>query len=436
MGIIARAVFQPFLDGPHGSRGESAHRERLARMRVLVYEQFHPGHYYHYLHFLLPALLEVTNDVVVAITPEGRRSAEFAELLAPYAGRVTFEPILPYGHDRVIKNQKWGLHGDLRDAVRRTKPDYVLAPSADTQTTAMGLFRIAGLGGLPGHRPGEAGFHSGRGVAGPGLMQAGRDRLDELKLAASGWTRLHIVNLLFYEHLQVRGGLLARKSSLLPHPVKPNTYSKTESRRVLGIPADGRVIGLAGLIDYRKAVAELLTAFRRATNRSTDRLLLAGPLARNHRQTIETSYRDLVDSGRVIVLDRFLAGDDLQRALAAMDVVCTPYPGFLALSSVLLEGLAAGRPVLSNNIGWCDAIVKRFGAGWTCDLHNPDAFAGAIRTALDECESYRHSEATLRLLAFHKPENFAASFLQGLRSFAGLPPSSELRSWSWVLPRT
>jgi glycosyltransferase involved in cell wall biosynthesis len=388
-------------------------------MRVLVYEQFHPGHYYYYLHFLLPALLEVTNDVVVAVTAEGRRSAEFAELLSPYSDRVVFEAILPYGHDRVIKNQKWGLHRDLRDAVRRTRPDYVLAPSADTQTSAMGLFRIAGLGGLPGHRRGEAGFHLGRGIAGASLRQAGRDRLDELKLAASGWTRLHIVNLLFYEHLQARGGSLARKCSLLPHPVKPNTYSKAESRRVLGIPEDGRLIGLAGLIDYRKAVGELLTAFRRSSDRPTDRLLLAGPLARNHRQTIETGYRDLVDSGRIIMLDRFLADDEIQRALAAMDVVCTPYPGFIALSSVLLEGLAAGRPVLSNNIGWCDAIVKRFGAGWTCDVHNPDAFATAVRTALDECESYRHTEATLRLLAFHAPENFAASFLQGLRTLCG-----------------
>src|SRR4051794_35990214 len=27
-------------------------------MRVLVYEQLHAGHYYYYLHYLLPALLE------------------------------------------------------------------------------------------------------------------------------------------------------------------------------------------------------------------------------------------------------------------------------------------------------------------------------------------------------------------------------------------
>jgi glycosyltransferase involved in cell wall biosynthesis len=405
-------------------------------MRVLVYEQFHPGHHYYYLHFLLPALLEITSDVVVAITREGRASAEFTDLLAPFTDRVAFEAILPYGHDRVIKNEKWALHRDLRDAVRRTRPDYVLAPSADSQTTAMGLFRMAGLGGLPGQRRGEAGFHLGRGVASRSLMQAGRDRLHELKLAASGWTRHHIVNLLFYEHLQARGGVLARKSSLLPHPVKANPYSKAESRRLLGIPADGRVIGVAGLIDYRKAVAELLAAFRRSSDRPSDRVLLAGPLDRNHRQTIETSYKDLADSGRIIMLDRFMTSDQNQRALAAMDVVCTPYPGFVALSSVLLEGLAAGRPVLSNNLGWCEAIVKRFDAGWTCDLMNPEAFAQAIRTALDECESYRHTEATSRLLAFHAPENFAASFLKGLRSFANLPPSPELRPWSWVLPTT
>ena len=204
---------------------------------------------------------------------------------------------------------------------------------------------------------------------------------------------------------------------------------------MIGIPLDGRVIGIAGIIDYRKAVAELLAAFRRSSNRQSDRLLLAGPVDKVHKRTLDEGYRDLVEAGRIIVVDRFLSATENQRALAAMDVVCTPYPGFIALSSVLLEGLAAGRPVLSSNIGWCEAIVKRFRAGWTCDVLNPEDFANALRTALDECEAYRQTDATSRLLAFHAPENFAESFLEGLRAFAKLPPR-EFRSWSWVLSKS
>src|SRR4051812_48751086 len=98
-------------------------------MKVLVYQQLHAGHYYYYLHFLLPALLEITDDVVVAITDEGRRSAEFADMLAPFASSVTFDTGSPSGHGRAMKRERWKLHTDLRDAVIRTKPDYVLAPS-------------------------------------------------------------------------------------------------------------------------------------------------------------------------------------------------------------------------------------------------------------------------------------------------------------------
>ena len=53
-------------------------------MRVLVYQQLHAGHCYHYLHYLLPELLQITDDVVVALSAEGIASSEFTDLLAPF----------------------------------------------------------------------------------------------------------------------------------------------------------------------------------------------------------------------------------------------------------------------------------------------------------------------------------------------------------------
>jgi glycosyltransferase involved in cell wall biosynthesis len=399
-------------------------------MRVLVYEQFHSGHYYHFVRYLLPELLKITDDVVVSITRQGRESTEFAAILAPFLGQVTFDATLPYGHDRVIRDEKWKLHADLREAVRRNEPDYVLLPSGDQQTRVMGLFRLAGLGGLPGRCPGEVGIHMGRGAGASDLGQI-RDRVDEFRLACSGWTRVHVMNLLFHERIQARAGALARMSDLLPHPVMPGRFEKTEARRRLGLEQGGRLMGIAGLIDYRKAVPEVLAAFRQACGKTSDRLLLAGPLDERHRQTIVGAYRDLVEAGRVVLLDRLLSADEIQAALSAMDFVCVPYPGFVEISGVLLEGLAAGRPVLANNLGWCEAIVKRFGVGWTCDVRDPSALARAIATAFAECGSFRQNEATSRLLAFHTPENFSLRYLRALRERAGLSPAPT-RSWSWV----
>jgi glycosyltransferase involved in cell wall biosynthesis len=401
-------------------------------MRVLVYEQLHAGHYYYYPHYLLPGLLEITDDVVCAVTAEGRSSPQFNDLLAPYADRVRFEAVLPSGAERMVKNERLKFHTDLREAVRRFEPDYVLVPSGDQNTAVMGLFRLAGLGGLPGRRPGEIGIHFGWGSGARTSKEVMRDRLHALQLSLSGWRRAHLVNHLFYEWVQARGGALAARSHLLPHPVKANHKTRDEGRRQLGLPLDGRMLGISGVIDRRKAVRELLDAFIAANTDPTDRLLLAGPLTPAHRKMIERDYQPLVASGRLILLDRFFDADATQEALASMDIVCTPYPGFSGLSSVLLEGMAAGRPILTNRSGWCQMMVERFDAGWVCDVTDPEAFTRTIRTAFSACAAYRPSPATTRLLDFHAPENFAESFLHGLRELAGMPATPQLRSWSWV----
>ena len=68
-------------------------------MRVLIDQQFHRGHHYHYIAHLLPALIRAVDDVVVAVTPVGLASEEFQSILASFAPHVRFEPIL---EDEVI----------------------------------------------------------------------------------------------------------------------------------------------------------------------------------------------------------------------------------------------------------------------------------------------------------------------------------------------
>src|SRR4030095_6979929 len=102
--------------------------------------------------------------------------------------------------------------------------DYVLLPSGDWQTKAMCWFRLAGLGGLPKRRPGEVGIHDAFGIGTRGLKEAGKDVVRGLRLTLSGWTRIHLINLLMYEQVQSRGGSLAHRSSLLPYPVQTRSH--------------------------------------------------------------------------------------------------------------------------------------------------------------------------------------------------------------------
>ncbi len=402
-------------------------------MKVLVHQHAHLGHHYQYVGHLLAALTRTSHDVVVAVTPAGRRSHEFESFVARFEPSVRFEAILPEADPGYPFRERLRLHRDLRAAVEQFKPDHVLIPSGDGQATAMAFYTLAGLGAVPQRIPCEVGIHFGTGQAAASLKARVRDRMNLLNLALSGAKRVHLVNLLFYEAATSLGGLARQRFTLMPHPVSASTpTTKTQARRKLGIPEDGRYIGLAASLDRRKAIAEFIAAFRDATHSgSSDRLLLAGWMHPDRADAIARDYRDLVEQGRLVLLTRFLEQGAFEAAIAAMDVVCTPYPGFAGLSATLLEGAAAGRPILANHFGWCRAIVRRFQLGWTCDVLNHSEFTGAIRQSLDRSADYVASEATGRLLQFHTPENFGATWVESIGPGAAEPNARPLK-WEWV----
>jgi glycosyltransferase involved in cell wall biosynthesis len=403
-------------------------------VRVLVHQQFHLGHHYQYVAHLLPSLIPLVDEVVVAITPDGASSTEYRAFLAPFEPRVGFDVILPDATPSLPRKQRWRLHNDLRCAVRRTRPDYVLVPSGDAQATFLPVFHLAGLGALPYHCPAEFGIHYGLGIGAVGMLAKIKDWLQRKNFVWSGANRVHVVSFLFYEQFRRCEPSFAERLSLMPHPVPPNPrLTKLESRRVLAIPEDGRYIGLAASIDSRKAIGEFLAAFRDAAASRLDRVLLAGFIVPSQMRIIESSFQDLIERGQLILKAGFLDSATFQHVLTALDVVCTPYPAFGGLSSTLLEGVAAGRPVLANAHGWSQAIIERFELGWTCDIHDHDRFVEAIRSALDNAASYSESEATKRLLAFHAPSNFGAVWVQRIRENKSPRGSSDNRSWSWVL---
>lgn len=402
-------------------------------MRILVYQHFHPGHHLSFVGHLLPALGELGAEVVVALTEEGLASQEFEQFLAAHREWVRFDASLPPWRDRVTRNRRLQMHLDLRNEIRRCRPDYVLVPSGDQHTIMMGLFHLTGLGGLPGGRPGEVGIHWGRGHGATTPKERVKDVVDWLKLALAGWDQVHVANPLFYEQILARGGLLADRATLMPCPVSAGpSADRLDSRRALGLPIDGRLITIAGAIDHRKAVPEVLRAFRAAVLPPNDRILVAGAIHPAHRRTIERDFADLVRTDRVLLIDRFLTSAEYRLALASADVVCAPYPRFTAVSAVLLEGLAAGRPVLANEQGWCGEMVRRFQSGWSCDIEDPEALARTLRTAFEGCHAYQPTAATERLVAFHSPDNFGASWVRRLRTLLGLPPSAAWRSWADV----
>jgi glycosyltransferase involved in cell wall biosynthesis len=398
-------------------------------MKTLIVENRFNGHYYLYLNYILPHLAELVGTVDVAITAEGRMSTEFQTYLAPLEDRVAFHSVLPSARP----TERLRLHLNLREAVRRFRPEYVLVPSGDAETSPMGLFRIVGLGGLPGRPPAEVGIHYGYGSRETSRKDQAKDLLYLVTQHLSSWKKIHFANLLFYERARAWGGSLALRAELMPAPVPANPrLGKAESRQRLGIPDDGRYIGIAAILDRRKAIDTLLAAFRIAA-RPSDRLVLAGRLDPGFAKLVDCQYADLVRSEQLILFNRFLDPSTFQTILSALDVVTTPFPWHWNRSLTLLHGIAAGRPVLSSNVGWMRTMVERFGFGWTCDVLDPTVLAVALRNALDSAGDYCESEAVRRLLQFYSPENLVVHWLAGIRETMALPPSDHSCTWPSVL---
>jgi len=399
-------------------------------MRVLVSEHHHRGHYYRYLSHLVPAVAAVASETVVAVTREGRASPEFSTYLQPLAGIVRFEEILPSASPWVPMQERWQVHRDVRRAILDLDPDYVLMPSGDGPATLASVFRMIGRGAMPRRIPCEVGIHFGSGLTDDRSVRV-RDWMNQLNLALGGFARVHLANVLFYEQARSHG--FGRTFTLMPDAVLPNPrLDKAESRRRLGIPADGRYIGLAASLDSRKAIGPMLAAFRAASSSRSERVLLAGRISDAHLKTIQESFQDLVDEERLILIKGFISPETFQTVLTALDVVCTPYPGFGGLSGTVLEAVSAGRPILAHAYGWSKAMVRRFALGWTCDVLDHAAFTGTIRTALDRCDDYTETEAIRRLLRFHLPENFARTWVEGIRSRNRLT-NPDAHPWSWVV---
>jgi glycosyltransferase involved in cell wall biosynthesis len=405
-------------------------------MRVLVFEQWCGGHYFNYLRCLLPRLSGLVDEVIVALTREAMRSKDFELTLSSLQllPNVRFDDRINPADPSLPARERFGLLRNLVDTVRRTRPHYLLVPSADAQTLAMGLLGHVGIDVLPANVTSEATFHYGYGPAIASREHVVKEAVYRFMYSGCTWTRLNFVSFLYYEHLIARRVAWSKRAHLVPDPVpRAPRLTRQAARRLLGIPEDGRYLGLLGSLDARKAIPELLAGFRAAKLGPKDRLLLAGRLDPRYRVLIDSDYCDLIANGRLVVLDRFLSEEELLQGYGALDLVCATYRDFPGLASLLLKGLASGRPILTRNFGWSAALVKRFGVGWVTDIFEIDSLAKALTAGLDGSSAYVESEATKRLLDFHDPENFTDTMLDQIRRTVGKSPPTLTRSWDWVL---
>jgi len=147
---------------------------------------------------------------------------------------------------------------------------------------------------------------------------------------------------------------------------------------------DGKLnILFVGRLEFRKGLNYLLNAFLTVKQEIPEsRLIVVGPgtrLRKRYERWIEkTGLRDIVFTG-------FVSEQDKVRYYHTADVVCFPATGRESQGLVLLEGMAAGKPVVASNIpGYASVIADGEDGILVPPRNHPDLARALIMLLRDE----------------------------------------------------
>jgi glycosyltransferase involved in cell wall biosynthesis len=178
-------------------------------------------------------------------------------------------------------------------------------------------------------------------------------------------------------------GLPASKVEVIANGVDVIRYDPAPrvSRRRLGLPLAGRLVGHVARLDPAKDQITLLRAFRQVGQAHPDaRLVIVGDGPQ--RPTLEWCARDLGIAARVAFLG---ARDDVADLLPHLEV--------FALSSVkeglplvILEAMSCARPVVATTVGEVPHVVRHAITGLTVASRDPGRLAEAIVSILNRPE--------------------------------------------------
>jgi glycosyltransferase involved in cell wall biosynthesis len=188
-------------------------------------------------------------------------------------------------------------------------------------------------------------------------------------------------------HYRARG-VRAHQFLTIPDGVDPSRFTTGGGDRVrseVGIPRDAPVVGIVGHIQEWKGQTIVVEAVARARERVPEiRCLVVGGV---HRAGAEYAARLRELIAREGLEDRVLlmgARRDVAACMSAMDVVLhasvTPEP----FGRVLIEAMAAGRPLIAPREGGPREIVADGETGLLVPPRDPAALAAAIVALLSD----------------------------------------------------
>lgn len=203
----------------------------------------------------------------------------------------------------------------------------------------------------------------------------------------------------------VQTGTPAQRTRLIRYGLDPTPFQCTDrgqARWALGVGPEQLAVLCPARLDPQKNHAMLLRAFAEIEAEFPDvRLLLAGGRQLGSAAYVAGLKRLSVELGLAKRVEWLGVRDDMPGLLAAADVVALA-SDWEGLGLVLLEAMAARRPVVATRVGGVPEVVADGATGLLVPPGSVGALAGALRDLLcDPARARAMGEAGARRLAEH-----------------------------------
>jgi beta-1,4-mannosyltransferase len=172
----------------------------------------------------------------------------------------------------------------------------------------------------------------------------------------------------------------------------PDTLSKFEARKQLGLRGDGPVLSFVGQVRPYKNLPTLVTAFRELPQTDATLLIAGWPERSEHGEAVRSAAGN---DRRVKLRLEWIPRPELQLYLRAADLIVLPYVDVLNSGATLLA-LSFDRPVLAPRKGSLISLEKSVGAEWLwtySDPLTPLELTKAIQWAMSQPRSRPNLEA-------------------------------------------
>lgn len=190
----------------------------------------------------------------------------------------------------------------------------------------------------------------------------------------------------------------------IPNPIDTSCYypcGKTASRQALGLPHDKKLLLFVaqGVNNPNKGMQYLIDAMQAIEDKNIALVMLGGRAS----QII-----DALDGIPVYALGYVSDTETIRQVYSASDAFVLPSLSE-NLPNTIMEAMACGTPCVGFNVGGIPEMISHRQTGYVAEYRNADDLAAGIRYVLDEANTERLSQESLRKVREQYSEDVVAS---------------------------